>query len=83
MYDVIIAPQAQKGMKHLKNIFRTAINEAIKELKDDPFCGKPLSRELAGRYTYRLGSYRIIYRINKADKKIFIIGAGHRATIYD
>jgi len=82
MYEVIVAPEAQKGMKHLKSVLKRALTEAVKDLKDDPFSGKPLSRELAGRYTYRIGVFRIIYTINKQDRKVYIIGSGHRATVY-
>ena len=83
MYEVIIAPQAQKGMKHLKKIFRTAVSELMKDLKEDPFCGKLLSRELADRYTYKIGVFRVIYVINREDKKVFVVTVGHRAKVYD
>lgn len=82
MYEVIIAPKALAKMKGLKKILQTAVDEAIKDLKEDPFCGKPLTRELTRQYTYRIGTYRLLYKIDKSNKKVYILKAGHRSTIY-
>ena len=82
MYRIIVAPEAKKGLKTITKIYRRGIAEAIEALKDDPHIGKPLTRELTGRYTYKVGVYRIIYKIREIDKTVYIINAGHRATIY-
>ncbi len=82
MYRIIISPQAKKEQKKLTKIFRKGVSEAIDTLKDDPNLGKPLTRELAGKFSYKLGVYRIIYKINEKEKTVFIISAGHRATVY-
>ncbi len=82
MYRVIVAPVARKGLKTIAKIYRKGIAEAIDALKENPHLGKPLTRELTGRYSYKIGVYRIIYKINKKDKKIYIINSGHRSTIY-
>lgn len=63
---------------------REVIGEIVKELQEDPLLiGKPLSRNLTGRFSYRVGVYRIIYKINVVDKTIKILSVGHRATVYD
>jgi len=82
MYRIIVSPEAKKGLKTIAKIYRKGIAESINALKDDPFLGKPLVRELTGRYSYKVGVYRIIYKINKRDQVIYIINAGHRSTIY-
>lgn len=53
------------------------------ELKDDPLVGKPLTRELTGKFSLRVGTYRVIYKINRQDKIIYILTAGHRSTVYN
>ena len=83
MYRIIIAPSAKKGLKTIAKIYRKGIAEAIDSLSDDSYVGKPLTRELTGRYTYKVGVYRIIYKINEKDKTVYIFNAGHRATIYE
>ena len=82
MYEIIVAPIAKKGLKTIAKIYRKGIAEAINALSEDPYQGKPLTRELTGRYTYKVGVYRIIYIINEKDKIIHIINAGNRVTIY-
>lgn len=82
MYRIIVAPEAKKGLKTLAKIYSKGIVEAIEALKDNPHLGKPLTRELTGRYSYKIGVYRIIYTIKEDDKVVSIINAGHRATIY-
>lgn len=82
MYRILVSPEAKKGLKTIAKIYRKGIVESINALKEDPFLGKPLVRELTGRYSYKVGVYRIIYKINKKDNVVHIINAGHRAIIY-
>jgi mRNA interferase RelE/StbE len=82
MYHILVSPEAKKGLKTIAKIYRKGIAESIDSLKEDPYLGKPLTRELTGRYSYKVGVYRVIYKINEKDKVVYIINAGHRATIY-
>jgi addiction module RelE/StbE family toxin len=82
MYKIIIAPRAQRELKAIAKRHRKALAEAIESLKEDPFQGKPLTRDLTKRYSYKVGVYRIIYKINSKDRRVDIITAGHRATVY-
>lgn len=82
MYCIIISPEAKKGLKTIAKIYRKAVAETIEALKDDPHLGKPLTRELTGRYAYKIHVYRIIYKINHRDKIVYILTTGHRGTIY-
>lgn len=82
MYRIIVAPEAKKGLKTVAKIYRKGIAEVIDVLKEDPHIGKPLTRELIGWYTYKVGVYRVVYKINEADKVVNIINTGHRASIY-
>lgn len=82
MYRVIVAPKANKELKKIALLYQEAISEAIEDLEDNPLSGKPLSRELTGRYSYKIGVYRIIYTVNWKDKKGFIMSAGHRSVVY-
>lgn len=74
--------QAKKELSAIKLIYKEAISEAFEEIKEDPYVGKPLARELKGRFSYKVGAFRIIYKINEKDKIIQVITAGHRAVVY-
>lgn len=82
MYRITISPRAKKHLQEIEKLYRRAVSEAINDIRVDPFIGKPLSREMLGKYSYRIGTYRIIYTINLQDKRLLIHSAGHRATVY-
>lgn len=44
--------------------------------------GKPLQRELAGRWAARRGDYRIVYRLDEDTKMMYILRIGHRSQVY-
>lgn len=82
MYQIKLTRQARQELKSLKNIYQEAVSTAILEIKEEPHSNKSLVQELKGRFSYRLGVYRIIYTINEKDKKVTILTAGHRSGVY-
>ena len=44
--------------------------------------GKPLQRELDGRWAARRGDYRIVYRVDEDTKTVYVLKIGHRADVY-
>jgi mRNA interferase RelE/StbE len=44
--------------------------------------GKPLERELAGLWSARRGSYRILYEIRDDELVVLVVHVDHRADIY-
>ena len=64
---------------------RILIQRAIEErLTTAPHhYGKPLRRSLAGHRRLRVANYRVIYRIDEAQKTVYIVAIGHRRDIYE
>lgn len=58
------------------------IARTLDDLESDPYMGKSLKGHLKGRYSYRVGSHRIIYLVKKNLLIIFVIDIGHRRDIY-
>ncbi len=56
--------------------------QALDDLERDPFQGKSLKGRLKGFYSYRVGSYRVIYRIYRHKLLVIVIDIGHRRGIY-
>lgn len=83
MFEVRISSKAKREIKQIKKIYQAAILSALTELRNDPFVGKPLTQDLTGRFSYKISSYRIIYNVNKKDRIVNILSAGHRATVYE
>ena len=44
--------------------------------------GKPLQRELGGRWAARRGDYRIVYRLDEDTKTMYVLKIGHRAHVF-
>jgi len=83
MYKLRVASKAQGEIKKISHPHQKAIILALAEIKEEPFLGKPLVRELTGRFSFRVGMYRIIYKVNRRDKIIDVLTVGHRATVYE
>ena len=62
-------------------LYRRFVN-ALDDLERDPFQGKPLKGELKGVWSYRVGSYRIVYRVYRDRLLVIVIDIGHRREIY-
>ena len=83
MYTIKITARAKRELKQISKEHSKFLASIFEELKEDPWVGKSLTRELTGRFSYRAGMYRIIYKVNKEDKIVQIITAGHRSTVYN
>ena len=58
------------------------IKSALKHILSDPHSGKHLRDELHGLMSYRVGRFRIIYRL-AADHVIEIVAIGPRRVFYE
>jgi mRNA interferase RelE/StbE len=57
------------------------VRSALAYIVDDPALGKVLREELASLRSYRVGRFRIVYRV--AGTAIEIVAVGPRRTIYE
>jgi len=84
-YKVELSNQAERVIRRMAErepAFYQRVASALDDLQRDPHQGKPLKGELKGRYSYRIGSYRIVYRIRHQELLVLIIDIGHRREIY-
>ncbi|HLE40579.1 MAG TPA: type II toxin-antitoxin system RelE/ParE family toxin [Nitrospirota bacterium] len=61
---------------------RKKIHYGLQSIREDPCGGKPLQNELEGLRSFRVGKFRIIYRITEK-RAIEIVTVGPRRTVYD
>lgn len=83
MYKLIVAPLAKQQLKKIPPRYKYSLKLLLGEIKENPSFGKPLNRDLAGKFSVRVGVYRIIYKVREKDKSVLIITAGHRSTVYE
>ena len=84
-YNVELSNQAERVIRRMAErepaLYQRVAN-AVDDLQHDPHQGKPLKGELKGRYSYRVGIYRIVYLIRRQELLVLIIDIGHRRDIY-
>lgn len=83
MYKLLVSSKAEREIKKVPKDYKAVIIEALIEIKENPFLGKPLTRNLTGRFSYRVGVYRIIYKVRIEDNVVKVLSAGHRSTVYN
>ena len=85
MYKIEVTRTAEKELsvfyKKDRKLYSRLIN-AIESLAEDPKQGKALKHSLKGYFSYRVGTYRIIYSFKQKKLLITIIDVGHRREIY-
>ena len=83
-YGVTWSPTAQRDLRRLPEKVATAVVEFVYgSLADNPRrVGRPLHLELTGSHAARRGSYRVVYRIDDADRLVRIQTVEHRSDVY-
>lgn len=82
MYNVLLSPSAEKFLKKLDFKWKILIRDKLRELKDNPRLGIPLTANLAGFWKLRIGDYRAIYQIKDNELIVFVLKIGHRKNVY-
>jgi mRNA-degrading endonuclease RelE of RelBE toxin-antitoxin system len=82
-YRLRIPASAKKQLNGLKKKDRKSAYYILEELNDDPFVGKVLGRDLAGRFSYRVGNFRVVYVIRRKDRIVEILWVKHRSVAYN
>jgi mRNA-degrading endonuclease RelE of RelBE toxin-antitoxin system len=80
--QVIVTPKALKQYKHLPKTEQAKIKKKALVLEQNSQEGKKLSGEYAELRSLRAWPYRIIYYIDNAQKKIYIVTVAHRQGVY-
>jgi mRNA interferase RelE/StbE len=83
-WQLVVAPAAERTLARLSERVAAAIVEfMVGPLLDTPTrAGKPLQRELAGYWSARQGSYRIVYRLDEERHPVRVVRIEHRSDVY-
>ena len=85
MYKIEYHGDIQKDLKSISKADKNKIRKAIEaKLVHNPIeFGKPLQYSLKGLRRLRVGDYRVIFKIEQEEQKVFIVKIGHRREIYE
>ena len=78
---LMVPDQLTALIRNMHPSLKKRVRAALKAILAYPSSGKVLSNELAGLQSYRVGTFRIIYRLS--GKNIELVAVGPRKRIYD
>ncbi len=82
MYRLIVPKDIRELIKKMHPSLKRKIKASLKMILSEPHLGKALMDELSGLRSFRVSSFRIIYRI-KEPEQIELIAIGPREPIYE
>jgi mRNA interferase RelE/StbE len=81
-YSVKIKESALKALARVPKTERERLVEAIDRLKTDPLAGGTLKGEFSGLRRLRVGRYRIVYEVVRAELQVLVVRIAHRGAAY-
>ena len=82
-FDDAAAKELRKLDKQAQKDILKYLRERIATDEDPRRFGKPLSRNLAGLWRYRIRDYRLICNIEDNKLIVLILHVGHRKDVYE
>jgi len=82
-YRLLYSETSREQIKSLHPQIKLTVKSHIKILKDNPYVGKVLERELSGYYSLKMKKFRVIYEIDHQNHIVQIHYVGHRKDIYE
>jgi mRNA-degrading endonuclease RelE of RelBE toxin-antitoxin system len=84
-YDLVVAPPAARAISHrLPEPVTAAVIEFLTTtlIREPRRVGKPLRRELAGVWSARCGTYRILYRVRDEPSELVVLRVELRGDVH-
>lgn len=84
-WEVILTKPAEKVYDKSSKNMQLRLERCFENLGNNPLYGlhiKPLTGKLKGLYRYRIGDWRVIYRLFKEDMHVEIIAILPRGNAY-
>ena len=84
MYKVFYLDSVEEDLKKLdKPLQKRILNKIEHHLTKDPKnLGKALTGQFKGLWRYRIGDFRVIYRMAEKEILILVARIGHRKNVY-
>lgn len=86
MFELILSPEARAFFAAADQPLARKLARCFRQLERDPRRHnniKRLSGPLAGRLRYRIGDWRVIYRIDDRARQVHVLVIAHRSEVYE
>lgn len=80
-FSVFVPEKVYKEIREIPLPWRTRVSKVIELLSKNPFLGKKMRGEFEGQRKIRIWPYRLMYRVEKGKRSIFIVSVKHRGSI--
>lgn len=84
-WELVLTPPAVRAVQSdlPESVAAAVIEFMAGPLIENPYrVGKPLKGELAGIWSARRGTYRILYRVNEQAREVVVLRIDHRRDVY-
>ncbi len=84
-YELVLTPPAQRALsQRLPEAVAAAVIEFLTNalVRQPRRVGKPLRGDLAGIWSARLGTYRVLYRVREETREVVVVRIEHRQDVY-
>ena len=82
-YRLLYSQTSRQQIRSLHPQIKPIVKTQIQKLKENPYLGKALEKELSGYYSLRMKKFRVIYKIDHKNHIVQIHYVGHRKDIYE
>ena len=82
MYKLVVPKDVRELIRTMHPFLKKKVKASLKLILSEPCSGKALMDELSGLRSFRVSSFRIIYRI-KDPERIELVAIGPRERIYE
>ena len=86
MFDVILSPEAQEFFQAAEPSLAKKLARCFAQLEHDPRRHnniKRLTGTLIGKSRYRVGDWRVIYRIDDGASQVLVLSIANRREVYE
>lgn len=84
-HDIVLTPPARRAIEtKLPAAVATAVIDFLTTalIANPQRVGKPLRDKLAGIWSARRGTYRVLYRLNDERREVVVLRVEHRRDVY-
>ena len=85
MFEVYVSKKALKGLKEMPKEYRERILRLLRRLEEDPLPEEYDVKKLRGfenAFRIRIGKYRVVYKVDWRERKVYVVFIGHRGKAY-
>ena len=85
MFEVYVSKKALKGLREMPKECQEKVLKLLRRLKENPLPEEYDVKKLRGfenAFRIRIGKYRVVYKVEWKERKVFVDFIGHRGKAY-